>query len=537
MRVCDGSTSLGSDSISRHAHFGAFVPAPSWPYPTYMFRPLPYASLLLAILLCTCAPPPEPVAARPPNVVFFLVDDMGWMDSEVYGSEYYDTPNMRRLADMGMRFTRAYAANPLCSPTRASILSGQHPGRFGMTTPVGHLPPNPDEDLTRTEGAPWQRVAQQGVRTFMPLEIVTLAEALRGNGYRTAHMGKWHIGARGYWPEDQGFDVNVGGMMHPGPPSYFSPYRIANLPDGEEHEYITDRLTTEAANFLDTIGDTPFYLNLWHFGVHAPYQAPLDLIAKYSERTDPRGKQKSPLMGGMMEKVDEGLGHVLDKLEAEGLMDNTLFVFFSDNGGNMYDVVHGEFPTNNYPLTYGKGNIYEGGIRVPAIVAWPGHIEAGSVSDALIQSIDFYPTLLAATRTARPARPLDGENLLPVLTGAREAPKREAIFSHFPHYVIATNNLPSTAVWSDHWKLVREYGEGTDRQPALRLYDLDQDISETTDVAAEHPALVEQLAGMIDAHVAEIGGLVPVINPKYDPAAESPLGRTKEFPADRFPNY
>ena len=488
----------------------------------------------------TCAPPQKAVADAPrkPNVVFFLVDDMGWMDSEVYGSAYYDTPNMRRLADLGMRFTRAYAANPLCSPTRASILSGQHPGRFGMTTPVGHLPPNPDEDLSRTEGEPWQKMAQQGVRTFMPLEIETLAEALRGNGYRTAHVGKWHIGAKGYWPEDQGFDVNVGGMQHPGPPSYFSPYRIPNLPNGPDHEYITDRLTTEAINFLDTIGNTPFYLNLWHFGVHAPYQAPLDLIAKYAERSDPRGKQKSPLMGGMIKKVDEGLGRVLDKLEEEGQMDNTIFVFFSDNGGNMYDVVHGEFPTNNYPLTYGKGNIYEGGIRVPAIVAWPGRVKPGTVSDALIQSIDFYPTLLAATGTPRPdGQVLDGVNLLPVLTGERDAPEREAIYSHFPHYVIATNNLPSTAVWFEQWKLVKEYGEGPGRGPAFRLYDLDADISETTDVSADHPQLVRKLAAMIDSHVAEIGGLLPVLNPRYDPAAESPMGRTKEFPAAKYPNY
>ncbi|CAH1001858.1 Arylsulfatase [Neolewinella maritima] len=493
-------------------------------------------SLLLISLLTACTTQRDAPPQRP-NIVFFLVDDMGWMDSSVYGSQYYDTPNMERLARMGMTFTRAYAANPLCSPTRASILTGKHPGRFGMTTPAGHLPPNPEEDLRRTTGAPWQKVVQQGIRTFLPLEEFTLAEALQRNGYRTAHMGKWHLGQRGYWPEQQGFDVNVGGMMHPGPPSYFAPYRIANLPEGGQHEYITDRLTIEATNFLDTIGEQPFFLNLWHFGVHAPYQAPLDLIAKYEGRTDPRGKQSSPIMGGMMEKVDESLGSVLDKLEEKGLLDNTIFVFFSDNGGNMYDVVNGSFPTNNYPLSYGKGNIYEGGIRVPAIVAWPGRVAAGATSDALIQSIDFYPTLLAATGTpAEPTQLLDGVDLLPHLTRGT-ALKREAIFSHFPHYVIATNNLPSTAVWYDHYKLVKEYGEGPDRTPALRLYDLERDISETTDLADQQPALVTKLAAMIKQHVAEIGGLVPVINPAYDPAAESPMGRTKTFPSEKYPNY
>lgn len=492
--------------------------------------------LILNILLLSCAGKLTAPPAKP-NIVFFMVDDMGWMDSSLYGSEYYDTPNMERLAKMGMTFSRAYAANPLCSPTRASILSGKHPGRFGLTTPAGHLPANPDEDLSRTTGAPWQKVAQQGIRTFMPLEEFTLAEALQRGGYLTAHMGKWHLGQEGYWPEDQGFDVNVGGMMHPGPPSYFAPYHIANLPEGGEHEYITDRLTIEATNFLDTIGKRPFFLNLWHFGVHAPYQAPLDLIAKYEARTDPRGKQSSALMGGMMEKVDESLGQVLDKLEKEGLLENTIFIFFSDNGGNMYDVVNGSFPTNNYPLSYGKGNIHEGGIRVPAIVAWPGQIPAGTTSEALIQSIDFYPTLLAATGTpANSDQLLDGIDLLPLLTQGKTL-KREAIFSHFPHYVIATNNLPSTAVWYDNYKLVKEYGEGPARTDALRLYDLDKDISEKNDIAADHPELVNKLAGMIAAHVADIGGLVPVPNPAYDAAAESPMGKTKVFPAEKYPNY
>ncbi|MGB3802363.1 MAG: sulfatase-like hydrolase/transferase, partial [Lewinella sp.] len=275
-----------------------------------------------------------------------------------------------------------------------------------------------------------------------------------------------------------------------------------------------------------------------HFGVHAPYQAPLDLIAKYEEKTDPRGKQKTPLMGAMMEKVDEGLGRVLDKLEETGLVENTIFVFFSDNGGNMYDVVHGEYPTNNYPLSYGKGNIHEGGIRVPAIVAWPGRISGGTISDALIQSIDFYPTLLAATDTDKPEEQLlDGVNLLPVLTGEQEQLEREAIFSHFPHYVLATHNLPSTAVWYNNWKLIKEYGEGEDRQPALRLYNLENDISETTDVSSEHPDLTAKLAAMVTDHVEEIGGLVPVINPNYNPDADSPMGRVKIFPADKYPNY
>ncbi len=495
-----------------------------------------YPLLLLLCVFCTCAPAQQP-EVRKPNILLFLVDDMGWMDTSVNGSEYYETPNMERLAKLGMTFTRAYAANPLCSPTRASILSGKHPARFGMTTPAGHLPPNPEEDLTRTEGAPWQKVVQQGIRTFMPLEEFTVAEALRTNGYVTAHVGKWHLGGEGYWPEQQGFDVNVGGMHHPGPPSFFSPYRIPNLPDGPEHEYITDRITYEAMDFMAAHKDEPFFLNFWQFGVHAPFQAPRDLIDKYAAKTDPRGFQNAPIMGGMMEKVDQSLGLLLDKLEELELTDNTLIVFYSDNGGNMYNTIDGEFPTNNAPLRHGKGNIHEGGIRVPAIVVWPGRVAPGTQSDELIQSIDLYPTFLAASGTApNPAQELDGLSLLPVLE--RNAPlKREAIFTHYPHYVVAPDNLPSTAAWSDHWKCIKEYGEGENRQPAYRLYDLRADIGETTDVSAAHPKVTARLARLIDAHVAEVGGQVPVINPKYDPAAASPMGETKAFPLDKYPSY
>lgn len=503
------------------------------------------ALLLLGFFLCTCGPAPlvkqtnSQVAKKParPNVLMFLVDDMGWMDNTVNGSEYYETPNMERLAKMGMNFTRAYAANPLCSPTRASILSGKHPGRFGMTTPAGHRPPNPDEDLTRTEGAPWQKVAQQGIRTFMPLSEFTIAEALKTNGYTTAHIGKWHLGQKGYWPEQQGFDVNVGGMMHPGPPSFFSPYRIPNLPDGEDKEYITDRITYEAMDFMEAHQDEPFYLNFWQFGVHAPFQAPQDLIDKYAAKTDPRGKQNAPIMGGMMEKVDQSLGMLLDKLEELDILDNTLIVFFSDNGGNMYNTIDGEFPTNNYPLRHGKGNIHDGGIRVPAIIAWPGHIEPGTVSDELIQSIDFYPTFLEATNTTgNPIQQLDGVSLVNHLTKQKPL-KREAIFSHFPHYVVAPDNLPSTAAWSGDFKCIKEYGEGENRQPVYRLYNLAEDLTEMNDVAARYPKVVARMSVMIDAHVAEIGGEIPVVNPKYDPAAKSPMGTTKAFPMDKYPSY
>ena len=199
-----------------------------------------------------------------PNIIFFMVDDMGWMDSEVYGSEYYETPNINRLANMGMRFTRAYAANALCSPTRGSILTGSHPGRYGLTSAAGHLPPNPNKNLEAKRGAPWMKVACPTSSSFMPLEEFTLPEALKTNGYTTAHIGKWHLGHEEYWPEHQGFDINIGGGHHPGPPNFFSPYNISTLPDKKDKEYITDRITDEAITFIENHKDKPFYLNFWH---------------------------------------------------------------------------------------------------------------------------------------------------------------------------------------------------------------------------------------------------------------------------------
>lgn len=472
-----------------------------------------------------------------PNIIFFLVDDMGWMDSEIYGSQYYETPNITRLSKMGKLFTRAYAANPLCSPTRASILSGKDPARFSLTTPSGHLPPNPDAKLTPKKGVPWMKMACPESRHFMPLKEFTIAEALKTNGYTTAHIGKWHLGWEPYSPENQGFDINIGGGHEPGPPSYFSPYGIKKLPDIKDKEYITDRITDEALSFIETNKDKPFFLNFWQFAVHAPYQAPLDLIHKYENKTDPRGKQHSPIMGGMIEKMDESLGRVLDKLEELKLMDNTIIVFFSDNGGNMYDVVNGSFPTNNYPLSCGKGNIHEGGIREPCIVVWKGEVKPNTVSDEMIQSMDFYPTLLEATNTKpNPDQLLDGVSLVELLKHNKPL-KREAIYCHFPHYFPVTNNVPSTAVWYKNYKLIKEYGEGETRSDAYKLYDLKKDISEITDISSQHLELVSKLSKMIENYVIDVGGLLPIKNPAYNQSVESKMGKTHKFPIDKYPSY
>lgn len=496
--------------------------------------------ILTAFVVCMlwiACQPTKKNEAKPPNIIFFMVDDLGWMDTAVYGSEYYETPHIDRLAEMGMRFTRAYAANPLCSPTRASIMSGKHPGRFFLTTPAGHLPPNPNEVLLKARGAAWQKVVCPKSRTFMPLEEYTIAEALKTTGYVTAHIGKWHLGHEAYWPEKQGFDFNIGGGHHPGPPSFFSPYKISTLPDGPEHEYITDRITEEALSFIEEHRDTSFFLNFWQFAVHAPYQAPLTLSAKYAAKEDPRGQQQNPIMGGMIEKMDESLGRLLDKLEELALMDNTLIIFFSDNGGNMYDRVEGTYPTNNFPLKYGKGNIYEGGIRVPCILVWKNQIAPNSISHELIQSIDFYPTLLEmAGLEPKEQQILDGLSLLDLMK-TQTPLKRKAIFSHYPHYMPAPHNLPSTAVWSDQWKLIKVYGEGENQEAAYKLYDLEKDIGESTDVAQQNPKVVAELSALIEAHLEEIGAIIPIPNPAFDPTAESRMGRQPNFPLDKYPSY
>ncbi len=457
-----------------------------------------------------------------PNILFILADDLGWLDTAIYGSRYYETPNIDRLARRGMRFTDAYAANPLCSPTRASIMTGKYPCRFGITTPAGHLPPMPDQPLMKREAAPWVKVVTPRSRRFLPPDEVTIAETLKAAGYHTGFIGKWHLGVPPqYWPEAQGFDVSFHGAPDPGPPSYFSPYRFraGTVTNGPKGEYITDRVTAEACKYLAAHKGEPFFLCLWHYAVHAPFQAKDPLIAKYRQKTDPRGHQKCPTMGGMIESLDHGIGVVLDKLEELKLTEKTIIVFFSDNGGNMYNTVDGTTPTNNAPLRSGKGNIHEGGVREPCIVVWPGVVKPGSVCSEVVCSIDWYPTLLEMAG----ARDLDGHlsdgvSLVPLLRGTGKL-GRDAIFCHFPHYIPATGNLPSTSVRRGDWKLIRVYGEGPGRQPAFELYNLRDDIGETADLADKMPQKVKDLDALIAKHLEETKALVPFPNPKYDPDA------------------
>jgi arylsulfatase A-like enzyme len=457
-----------------------------------------------------------------PNIIFILVDDMGWMDSSLYGSKYYETPNVERLARRGMMFTDAYAASPVCSPTRASILTGKYPCRLKITGPAGHLLPQPDTPLIKEFAAPRIKMVCPRSRRFLRLEEYTIAEAFKDAGYKTGFIGKWHLGRKPWWPDKQGFDINIAGGHSNSAPSYFSPYRIKTLRDGPRGEYLTDRLTDEALKYLDEHRDKPFFLSFWHYAVHAPFQAKDELIKKYRGKNDPRGKQNCPIMGAMLQSMDENLGRLLDKLDELKIADKTIIIFTSDNGGNMYDEVEETTPTNNYPLRGGKGTIYEGGTRVPCIVVWPDVVRPGTKCSEVISSIDFYPTMLEmAGIEKKKDHQTDGESIVPLLKGTGKL-KREAIFCHTPNYKRDTAP-PSTYVRKGDWKLIRFYGEGPNRSYAFELYNLRDDIGETKNLADKMPEKVRELDALITVHLKDTGAIIPFPNPRYNPKVKAPV--------------
>ena len=492
---------------------------------------------------------PQTVAAAPkrkPNIVFFLVDDMGWMDTTVYGSKYYDTPNMERLAKRSMKFTDAYTASPLCSPTRGSIMTGKHPARIGITTAVGHRPPlPPDAPRYPQKAGPTRKILLPHSRRFLRPEEYTIAEALRDGGHRTAHIGKWHLGLNPeHWPERQGFDLSFHGAPDPGPRSYFSPYQFkaGTVTDGPEGEYIADRVTDEGLKFIEAHRNEPFFLNLWHYSVHGPWGHKEEITKQFVGKEDPRGEQGNPIMASMLKSVDESLGRVLDKLDELGIADDTIVIFFSDNGGNVHSNTdrdpkmsrikkgHPRWPmvsdwrkyagvlppTNNAPLRAGKGHIYEGGTRVPLMVRWPGVVKPGAKCSEIVSSIDFYPTILEMTRVRPKRRQLvDGESIVPLLRQTGKL-KRDAIYCHFPHG--GPTHPPGVYVRKGDWKLIRWFETSESYPSEHELYNLERDIGETNNLADKMPEKVKELNGLIDKFLADTGALVPKPNPAYDPS-------------------
>ena len=501
----------------------------------------------------------EHQSAVKPNIVLFLVDDMGWMDCGVYGSKYYETPHMDKLAKQSMLFTDAYA-HPLCSPTRASILSGQYPSRHGITTASGHQPARPQGQSRYPKGAPSNKpLLYAASKNYLDPALITLPEVLGEAGYSTGHFGKWHLGlAREHWPETHGFQVAFHAQPSPGPPGsrYFSPYGVhktgepsarhpmGTITDGPKGEYITDRLTDESIAFIEANKDKPFFLNLWHYGVHGPWGHKEEYTAKFAKKKDPREEQRNPIMASMLKSVDESLGRVIDKLDELGLTENTIFIFYSDNGGNVHSNApsdgkiakikpgHPKYamledwkkwagpepPTNNAPLREGKARIYEGGQRVPLMVRWPGRIQPGSTSDAVVAAIDLYPTLLDALNLPKPKGHLiDGESILPVLEGTGNL-KRKAYFTWFPHLVGAVS------VRQGDYKLIRRFEPQPNYPEVRELYNLKEDIGETKNLATKMPEKLKELNALIDQFVKDTRALYPKPNPNFKVAAPGTRG-------------
>ncbi len=446
------------------------------------------------------------------NFVFILIDDLGWTDVGCYGSTFYETPNIDRLAAEGMRFTQAYAACPVCSPTRASIMAGKYPPTLNLTNFI--------------YGYKIRRLIPPHYRHELPLEEATLGEAFQSAGYATGFIGKWHLGGKGFFPEDQGFDVCIGGHGGGMPRSYFDPYKVPNLPNRQKGEYLTDRLTNEAVGFLVQNKDKPFLLFLSHYAVHIPLQAKKDMVAKYGvkaealpsvpedQRFAPEGAnmcrqvQDHPTYAAMVQSVDESVGRVMRNLDELGIADNTTIIFMSDNGG--LSTAEGS-PTANVPLRAGKGWLYEGGIREPMIIKWPGVTEPGSVCDAVVTSVDFYPTMLEMAGLEPPAsQALEGVSLVPLLEQTGQL-QRDAIYWHYPHYG-NQGGSPGGAIRQGDYKLIEFYEDGR-----LELYNLKTDVGEQNNLAEAMPDKAEGLRKQLDAWRKAVNADMPKPNPDYEP--------------------
>ncbi|MBW8015911.1 MAG: sulfatase [Planctomycetes bacterium] len=491
------------------------------------------ALILPALLLSTLnAAEISPKNTKKLNFVFVLIDDFGWTDLGCFGSTFYETPNIDRLCADGMKFTNAYAACSVCSPTRASILTGKYPARIDLTNYIGG-------------GARGKLLPAEYVRHMAP-EEVTMAEAFKENGYTTFFAGKWHLGREPeHLPEAQGFDINKGGWRA-GAPSYsyknregkrvgtnrtfrggfFVPYNNPKLEDGPEGEYLTDRLTDESVKFLEQHKDEPFLLYLSHYAVHNPQQAKKEYIEKYEKKLariqKPAGPefepehrnrnrliQNQPIYAAMIQSVDDSVGRVMEKLKELELEQNTAIIFMSDNGG--LSTSEG-MPTSNLPLRAGKGWAYEGGIREPVIVKWPGVAKPGSVCDFPIISNDFYPTMLdMANLPLKPKQHVDGISFASLLKGKKKL-NRKAIYWHYPHYS-NQGDSPSAAVRAGDFKYIEHFEEGS----IAELYNLKDDLGERNNLAKKMPSKLKELKTMLHKWLISVDAKMPKPNPNYKP--------------------
>lgn len=515
-------------SVNRSAQteFSRIAPQPkSWCWRVVVLSCMLVVGLLTQVAHVEAAQPVD-AAQKRPNIVFILADDLGWSDTTLYGhTKLYRTPNIQKLADRGLLFTQAYSASPLCSPTRSAILTGLSPARTGLTTPNCHLPQVVLQATVPAKAAPGLKSIQPTPVTRLKTEYPTLSQVLKDAGYATAHFGKWHLGPEPWSPLQQGFDLDLPHHSGPGPAgSYVAPWKFRDFdhdPDVPD-QHIEDRMATEAAEWMEAHRDQPFFLNYWMFSVHAPFDAKAALIEKYRGIVRPVDAQKSPTYAAMIESMDDAVGTLMDTLDRLQLTDRTIVVFTSDNGGNMYSEVDGTYPTSNAPLRGGKASMFEGGVRVPCAVVWPGMTQPGTRSDSLVQSEDFFPTFLEGLKlSAELDTPLDGVSLLPALQG--KPLQREAVFQFFPHNPPVPEWIPpSVSVHRGDWKLIRIFHGGHQAAHRWQLYNLREDLSETNNLADRHPALVRELDALITDFLQRTNAVVPIANPAFDESKYRP---------------
>lgn len=496
-------------------------------------------------------------AESPKNIVFILADDLGWADTTLYGkTSLYETPNIERLAARGMTFSRAYAS-PICSPTRASIMTGQNPARHGMTAPAAHLEAKRFEAIASENGPPHQKCTNVRSATRLDPGLPYLSKVLQDVGYSTAHFGKWHLGREPHSPLERGFDVDLPHWWGPGPKTgYLAPWGYANpnFSEGKPGDHIEDRMAKEAVAWLKNRDHSkPFFMNYWQFSVHAPFGAKPELIDHYRKKLgnsvtglskpEVRKKllnphepgiglpQQSPTYAAMVHSLDDAVGSLLDALDEEGIANETVIVFYSDNGGNIHcgleeTASSGEkyiTPiTSNHPLRGGKGGIHEGGVRVPAVIVWPGVTKPGSRSGVRIQSTDLYPTILRMLNVERPKEHvIDGVDFAIALHG--EDMDRGPMFTHVPGHGGTPHWLPpSMSVHHGDWKLIRTFHYGENGKHEYRLYNLREDIGENENLAGAHPERVKELDKLIEDYIAQAEVVVPLSNPKFDQAKFDP---------------
>ncbi len=450
---------------------------------------------------------------KQPNFVFILVDDLGWADVKCnFPESFYDTPNIDKMAENGVRFTQAYSANPVCSPSRAALLTGKHPNCLGITDWI------PGDDPQK------RPLLGPKDRNELALEEITIAEKLKEKGYKTGFVGKWHLGGENFYPENQGFDINIGGNDKGSPPGgYYSPYKNPKLTDGPEGEYLTDRLTSEGIKFINENAEEPFFLYLSYYTVHRPIEASQKFIEQYKEKREKLAPEEVPYhqegegwtkkmqedaaYASMVAAMDENVGRIMQTLHKQGLDKNTWVIFTSDNGG-LSTLHKKEAPTSNGPLRAGKGWCYEGGIRVPLVINGPSILNPGRTTDQPVIGMDFFTTILNLAGVEHSDN--DGVDLSTLLTEEKPL-NRDELFWHYPHYH-GSAWKPGSAIRKGDWKLVIHYEDNS-----TELFNLKDDPGETTNQVNNNPEKATELKTLLDKKLAESNAKFPEPNPDFAP--------------------